>query len=426
MEVKPGYKKTEVGVIPEDWDTKSCSHLSSLITVGIVVRPTQYYREQGVPALRSANIREDGIDESEMVFISEESNRLLSKSQVKPGDVLTVRTGYPGTSATVPPHLAGANCIDILITRPSDKVCSGYLVSWINSPFGKSQVLRDQGGLAQQHFNVGDLRELVIALPPTKAEQEAIAEALSNADALIESLEQLIAKKRHLKQGVMQELLTGKRRLPGFNTDWESRTFEELFEFFGGLSASRDELSTTGHLYLHYGDIHTSSRAYVDLCSDTSEIPKLNVPIGGVNRGSLLEDGDVVFVDASEDDEGTSKHVVIFNPDRIPFIAGLHTIVAKGRDATLVPEYLRHCFQTAAIKAQFKFFAVGTKVSGVSKRSIRRITMTVPKPAEQTAIASVLSDMDIEIEALESRLAKARQIKQGMMQELLTGRIRLV
>jgi type I restriction enzyme, S subunit len=216
-QIPHGYKQTEVGVIPEDWDTRSCSALSDLITVGIVIRPTQYYTKQGVPALRSANIREDKIDDADMVFISEKANALLSKSQVRTGDVLTVRTGYPGTSAVVPPHFAGTNCIDILITRPSKTVSSKYLSAWINSSFGKHQVFRNQGGLAQQHFNVSDLRNLVVALPPL-AEQEAIAEVLSDADALIESLEQFVAKKRHIKQGAMQELLTGKKRLPEFAT----------------------------------------------------------------------------------------------------------------------------------------------------------------------------------------------------------------
>ena len=103
MEVKPGYKQTEVGVIPEEWETHPCSDLSERIMVGIVIRPTQYYVGLGVPAFRSANIREDGINTSNLVFISDASNALLVKSQTQTGDVLTVRTGYPGTSAVVRP-----------------------------------------------------------------------------------------------------------------------------------------------------------------------------------------------------------------------------------------------------------------------------------------------------------------------------------
>jgi type I restriction enzyme, S subunit len=214
--VAPGYKQTEVGVIPEDWDTKQCAEVSERITVGIVIRPTQYYVRHGVPALRSANIREDGINDLDLVFISEASNAVLAKSQTQPGDVLTVRTGYPGTSAVVHNEHAGCNCIDILITRPANELDSEWLAIWINSPFGKEQVLRNQGGLAQKHFNVGDMRNLVVALPPFP-EQRAIAMALSDVDGLLGGLDRLIAKKRDLKQAAMQQLLTGQNRLPGFH-----------------------------------------------------------------------------------------------------------------------------------------------------------------------------------------------------------------
>ncbi len=258
------------------------------------------------------------------------------------------------------------------------------------------------------------------------AEQEAIAEALSDAESFIESMEQLLAKKRQLKQGSMQELLTGKRRLPGFKSEWEVKALGDLFNFSGGFTASRNQLSSEGYCYLHYGDIHISKKTFIDVCAEYQDIPKLDTPLKKIPSASRLNDGDVVFVDASEDDEGTSKHVVITNTDGLPFISGLHTIVAKSKTNELNHQYRRYCFQTSAIRAQFRFFAAGTKVSGISKTNITKITMSVPSMPEQTAIAAILSDMDAEIFVLESRLAKARQLKQGMMQELLTGRIRLV
>jgi type I restriction enzyme S subunit len=132
MELRPGFKQTEVG-IPEDWETRRCFEISERITVGVVIRPTQYYVPYGIPALRSANIRENGISDSDLVFISEKANAMLAKSQTRTGDVLTVRTGYPGTSAVVRPVHAGWNCIDILITSPSASVDSDFLARWINS-----------------------------------------------------------------------------------------------------------------------------------------------------------------------------------------------------------------------------------------------------------------------------------------------------
>jgi type I restriction enzyme S subunit len=284
---------------------------------------------------------------------------------------------------------------------------------------------RGQTG-SQMNLNTGLINSRTIAVPPTEAEQLAIATALSDVDALLGGLNRLISKKRDLRQSAMQQLLTGKTRLPGFHGEWEVTMFGDVFNFYGGYSASRRQLSTEGHCYLHYGDIHGSARTYVDARTDYEDIPKLNIPLKRVSSGSLLSDGDVVFVDASEDDEGTSKHVVIVNKANVPFISGLHTIVAKSKTDELVHEYRRYCFQTAAIRQQFLFYAVGTKVSGISKTNIPKLSLPVPSVTEQTAIFAVLSEMDAELAALEARRNKTRDLKQAMMQELLTGKTRLV
>lgn len=203
------YQETAIGWIPKGWDVKQCADLCSRICVGIVIQPTQYYVEDGVPAFRSANVREDGIDPSNFVYISAESNRLLAKSQVKAGDIVSVRTGYPGTSAVIPPEFQGANCIDILISTPNEKVRSEYLCDWINSPFGKEQVLRQQGGMAQQHFNVGEMRELLVALPDLN-EQERIRGKIKSVSGKLAIEKALAEKLRAQKSGLMHDLLTGK------------------------------------------------------------------------------------------------------------------------------------------------------------------------------------------------------------------------
>ncbi len=276
-----------------------------------------------------------------------------------------------------------------------------------------------------KNISKGSLFILQVPLPK-KVEQESIAEALSDADALIESLEQLITKKRQIQQGAMQELLTGKKRPSGFSGEWEVKKLGDLFSFSGGYSASRDQLSSEGHCYLHYGDIHGSSKMTIDAKGDYQNIPKLNIPLKRIASNSLLEDGDVVFVDASEDDKGTSRYIVVVNKDDIPFIAGLHTIVAKSKTSELTHEYRRYCFQTADIHQQFLFFAVGTKVSGISKSNIPKLTLPVPPFPEQAAIAEILMDMEAEIEVRAENLEKTRQLKQGMMRNLLTGKIRLL
>ena len=173
------YKETELGWVPKEWEVKPCKDVTRRICVGIVIQPSKYYVSEGVPALRSANIREDGIKAVGLVHISKESNELLFKSKVKIGDVLTVRTGYPGTSAVVSKEFDGVNCVDIIITSPDDEMLPEYLCDWINSPFGKGQVLKAQGGVAQQHFNVGEMQILKVAVP-SKHEQDRIVVRLKS------------------------------------------------------------------------------------------------------------------------------------------------------------------------------------------------------------------------------------------------------
>ncbi len=425
---RPRYKQTELGSFPHEWTLANLETLSAFITKGST--PTTYgfsWQPDGVLFLRSECVAENGLDLSESMYISDAAHSSLRRSEIKEGDLLITITGNVGrvvvfknsARANINQHIAR-----VRITAP--EVDRDFVFHFLSLPQYRRHFISITTGQAYPQISLKQVRKASVPLPPTKAEQEAIATALSDADGLIESLKQLLAKKRQIKQGAMQELLTGKKRLPGFSGEWEVKALGELFTFSGGLAASRDQLSAEGHCYLHYGDIHLSTKSFIDVRGEFQNIPKLKVPLNKVAAKSLLEDGDVVFVDASEDDEGASKHVVVVNPDSTPFISGLHTIVAKGRSAELGHRYRRYCFQTHAVRAQFRFFAVGTKVSGISKTNIAKVTLPVPSVAEQSAIASILADMDTEIDSLEVKLAKACDIKQGMMQELLTGRIRLV
>ncbi|WP_161629995.1 restriction endonuclease subunit S [Desulfogranum mediterraneum] len=203
------YKETHVGWIPREWDWKRCDEICDRICVGIVIRPADYYVTDGVPTFRSANVREEGVDESDFVFISQYSNQLLHKSQIHFGDILTVRTGYPGTSVVVPEEYDKCNCVDILISRPSGLIDPDFLCYWVNSSYGKGQVLRKQGGLAQQHFNVGEMKDLISVLPE-KDEQLRIVERLRGVDLKIRTEKELLRKYQLQKFGLMQDLLTGK------------------------------------------------------------------------------------------------------------------------------------------------------------------------------------------------------------------------
>ncbi len=215
------FKDSPLGCIPVEWQVKRSVCVCNEIVVGIVIRPAQYYREDGIPALRSANVRENRIDPSPLVYISATDNARLRKSQVRHGDLVTVRTGYPGTTAVIPSEFDGCNCVDIVISRPNPKkVRSQYLSLWVNSDYGKRQIHEGQGGLAQQHFNVGEMKSLLIKVPMLDEQEHIENLFLTHAKTIRETTRNL-AKLGRLKTSLMQDLLTGKVSVTPLLTDQE-------------------------------------------------------------------------------------------------------------------------------------------------------------------------------------------------------------
>ena len=426
MEVKPGYKRTDLGIIPDDWETKPMSEIGKFAKgKGLLKEDIRAWgRIPGIPYTSlytdfSEVINYDQIkwfvDDEERTYLVCEPCVLIASSSNMAANT--------GKACTLPGFVTVAIGREVIIFKtPENCRFLSYLLS--TSTY-RRQTLTLARGTTIKHLYPATFRNYQIALP-SPSEQNAIAETLSDVDVLLGGLDRLLDKKRDLKQAAMQQLLTGQTRLRGFNGEWKRQTLGRLFHFSGGYSASREQLSTKGHCYLHYGDIHKSSKTFVDVGAEYQDLPKLDISLRRVCANSLLEDGDVVFVDASEDDEGTSRHVVVTNKDSIPFIAGLHTIVAKPKSKEMSHAYRRYCFQTLAVRQQFLFYAVGTKVSGISKTNIAKLTLRVPDISEQDAIAEVLLDMDAEIAALEQRREKIRALKRAMMQELLTGKTRLI
>jgi len=211
-EVTHEFKDSAIGRIPVEWEVETCSAMCREIIVGIVIRPAQYYKPSGVPILRSANVKENRIDFSDLVYMSEKDHNILRKTCLYEGDLVTVRTGYPGTTAVIPPELDGSNCVDIVISRPDRRrIRPNYLALWINSDFGKKQVLEGQGGLAQQHFNVGEVRKLLVKVPKIDEQSKIENLLVQSNDSL--KYQQHLQKLHQLKNGLMQDLLTGKIRV---------------------------------------------------------------------------------------------------------------------------------------------------------------------------------------------------------------------
>lgn len=226
--MKPGYKQTEVGVIPKDWEVKPLKKISPQQSVGLVINPSTYFDKAGtVPMLVGSNIGENKIDWDNAKRITEDSNKNLPASRLYAGDIVMVRVGEPGTTAIIPPEFNGCNCASMMIVRKHSSFDSEWLCFVMNSFLGKTQVAGVQYGTAQKQFNISDAVDFCYPVP-SFSEQKAIATALSDIDNLLGVLDRLIAKKQNLKQAAMQELLTGKQRLPGFSGEWEEKIVNNL------------------------------------------------------------------------------------------------------------------------------------------------------------------------------------------------------
>ena len=398
-----GYKQTEVGVIPEDWDLDYIENLAHITTGG---RNTQ-----------------DRVNDGQYpFFVRSQTVERINSYSFDGEAVLTAGDGV-GTGKVFH-YIKGKFDAHQRVYRISDfnERINGYFFYLYFSSHFYNRIMQMTAKSSVDSVRRDMIARMLIPFPSSKAEQEAIAEALSDADALIESLEHLIAKKRHLKQGAMQELLTGKKRLPGFIEKWETHTFGEMFDILRSASNPRSDLVEHGEIgYLHYGDIHTHPSPFLD-CS--CQLRAFLAP--GQSVGTpMMVDGDLVMVDASEDTIAIGKAVEIKSLNDRRAVAGLHTLLLRPKPEFFANGFKGYLQYFPSVRSSLVRSATGVSVYGVSKSSVKTIEVTIPKPDEQTAIAAILSDMDAEIAALEDKLAKARQIKQGMMQELLTGRIRL-
>ncbi len=416
--VPPGYKQTEVGVIPEDWDSKSVGEIAFITSGGTPNRKNPAFWGGDIPWITTALI--DGtVIHCADEYITDHGVKGSATKWMEPSTLLMAmygqgktrgKVGMLGIRATI-----NQACAAIVV---KDTLNPKFLLHYLSGQYVAIRELSNAGG--QENISSGIIRSFLVPCPP-QSEQIAIATALSDVDALLEGLDRLIAKKRDLKQAAMQQLLTGEIRLPGFEGEWEVKRLGDHVRFLRNGVNSRAELTSGGPVrYLHYGDIHAC---------DVPTLSPANLPsLPSIKAKTLdrLVDGDLVFADASEDLEGVGKSVEIYDASGMELVSGLHTIAVRFDKNVLsngFKSYLQFCPKFAR---QLRRLAAGTKVYATNRGNIANVEMQLPGIGEQTAIATVLSDMDAEIEALEQRRAKTRNLKQAMMQELLTGKTRLI
>jgi type I restriction enzyme S subunit len=424
MEVKPGYKQTEVGVIPEEWDVFSLSELTEPqrpISYGIV--QTGPNVANGVSCLRVLDIHEGRINKCDLITTSKGISDSYRRTVLKAGDLVMPLRGKVGDVGLVDEELEGAN-----LTRGVALIAirSGWSPVFcqqaISAKSTRRRLEQAMNGSALQEIPIASLRSFKIPTPKTLPEQRAIATALSDVDGLLGGLDRLIAKKRDLKQAAMQQLLTGQTRLPGFTGEWEITPLSDLItEFRGGAPLKPSDFTITGIKVLPKGGVGRTGWLQVeaDNLQFCSPVYAAAHPHNQVDQSYTI----VVLRDLVPSGPSIGLMVLVKEPERYLLAQGVYGFKVNERAE---PRYLVQLSSTLWYRRLMNSIMVGSTQVHITNTAFKCVQIPLPTAPEQTAIAEVLSDMDAEIAALEQRRQKTRALKQAMMQELLTGRTRLV
>ncbi len=404
-----GMKQTEIGLIPEDWEVKKLGSIAFITKLAGFEYSKHFnsYKDGGeIIVVRGTNITNNKLDLTDTKYIPRKVSDFLYRSKLSKGDLVFAYVGTIG-----PIYLIGENDRFHLGPNTSkirieDKdVSTRFIYNYFLSEFIRKEIDDRISVGAQPSLSMTKIRDFSLPLPPLP-EQEAIAGALSDADAWIESLEQLIAKKRLIKQGAMQELLTPKE-------EWEVKKLGEVADFFKGRGLPKSQLNEGGKLKcIHYGELFTKYKELIGTIRSRTDT--IDIPFLSKTNDVLMPTSDVTPRGLATASCITENGVVL----------GGDILIIRFKSSI---DGVFFSYFISNNKEEVLKFVSGSTVYHLYGKELSNLNFHFPKSlTEQTRIATILSDMDAELEALEQQLHKARQIKQGMMQELLTGRVRLV
>lgn len=408
--VEDGYKQTEIGVIPEDWDVKRISDFTDGTAGGTPSTQIQSFWGGEIKWMSSGELNK------KIIFdvkgrITEKGLHSSSTKLIPKNCILIGLAGQGKTRGTV-----AINKVEICTNQsiasifPNKKFQSLYLYYNLENRYLELRSISTGDG-GRGGLNLTIIRNISIPFPPLQ-EQKAIAKALSDTDALLTSMQKLITKKESIKKATMQQLLTGKKRLSGFSGEWKEKKLGDIAIFLKGKGLSKSQISTNAkYECIHYGELFIKYKEVIkEVISFTNTYDN---PILSMKNDVLMPTSDVT-------PNGLATASCI-KKDNI--ILGGDILIIRADK--LIIEGLFLAFYISIDKNQILQLISGTTVFHLNGSNMTKFTFKIPPLQEQKAIAQILSDMDNEIEALNKKLYKLKYIKDGMMSELLTGKIRL-
>lgn len=417
VEMKSGYKMTEVGVIPEDWEVKNVSE-SCLIKARIGwqgLKKSEYMSSGDYLLITGTDFDNGQVNWKSCAYVSKARYEQDSNIKIRPQDILISKDGTIGKVAylgMIPK--AGTLNSGIFVIRANDRKIDQVFLSKIFMSFYFEEFLnRLVAGSTINHLYQKDFVKFCFPLPNSE-EQTAIATALSDVDSLISALTKKIEKKKAIKQGLMQQLLTGKKRLPGFCGDWIKKNVSSVSDIFRGGSPRPIEnyiVKSGGVNWIKIGDVDSSAK-YIFRTNE-------QIIESGIQYSRFVHSGDLLL----------SNSMSFGRPYILKTEGCIHDgwLVIQNYGKYFDKEFLYYLLGSDEVLKQYKSLAAGSSVLNLNKDIVGKVVLYFPPSiSEQTAISNILSDCDSEIAALEEKRDKYKEIKQGMMQQLLTGKIRLI
>lgn len=408
--VKKGYKQTEIGVIPEDWECVLLLDKSKLLN-GLTYTPDNV-KNNGLLVLRSSNIQNNQLSLEDTLYV----NCIVEdEKKIKDGDIMIcVRNGSAaliGKCAQAHRDYDATFGAFMAVLRGNH---NDYILQILQQGTIQKEIIKNSGATINQITN-GDFKIVKIALPTSNDEEIAIASSLSNVDKLISSLEKLITKKKAIKQGTMQELLTGKRRLPGFFGEWVNTKIGSITEVYSGGTPNTSEPAFWG------GKIPWMNSGELNL-KIVRQVQGRITEVGMDSSSTHFIPAECVLIGLAG--QGKTRGTAAFNT--FPLCTNQSIAAIYPNPNKFDSKFLYYKMDTQYDQLRELSSGDGGR-GGLNKKLILDYEVVIPQSIdEQAAIATILTEMDYEIENLEMKLTKYRQVKQGMMQQLLTGKIRLV
>jgi type I restriction enzyme S subunit len=417
MVIKEGYKQTDSGIIPEDWKISSLNDCLELLTdfeangsfESVADNVNIYDNENYAWYVRATDLEKNS-ELSNVKFVDESTYNFLKKTSLKGGEVLITKRGEIGKVyffqmktkyATVAPNMYLLNL--------NKSVVPFYIYSFFKAEIGNKLLKEKNASSTLGALYKDDVKSIQIPLPPTLAEQTAIANALSDVDGLITGLEKLIAKKRNIKQGAMQQLLQPK-------DGWEVKKLGEVSDLITKgttpTSVGR-EFQNKGINFIKIESLQKNGEIVKDKVAFIDEFTH------NLLQRSQLKSKDILFSIA-----GALGRVAIVKDEILPANTNQALAIIRLKDGYLV-DYIYFYLNNEKIQKYILTISVQGAQANLSLLNISELDIPFPALEEQTRIASVLTDMDAELSALEQKLEKYKRVKLGMMQELLTGKTRL-